>query len=295
MVLAFVFALGFLLGTQYDTTWLKINQQQQQTSSPQQSTLSMRGTLSSLQDSTKPNIQRRQLQLQDFADPKSVNYRDPQFLGAPTETDQHPSPLEVTSQSQNVNVRDVHVRSMCRCGSKAMPIPGRPSQIGLNTGVVQLPSKATGMHHSKNFIFHPSDSEGEGCTCLEKSDFAEATKDMYLRVLKRRCPNPKYTGNYDWNEMPDLGVEDSLPLFFGVLSYEAPLSLNGTLHNWLNHDFFRRTNAKDVFVQLNKRSEKDDEVLQEFQDTLVRDKQPPLTLMGSPDENLNPGDRKSVV
>ncbi|KAL7532133.1 hypothetical protein ACHAXR_004460 [Thalassiosira sp. AJA248-18] len=110
------------------------------------------------------------------------------------------------------------------------------------------------MQHAKNFVLHPSD-EGEACKCEEDSPFAHVTKDKYLSGFNshKQCPPQSVPGKYDWNEMPDLGVEP-LPLFLGVLSYN---------------------NAQDVFVQLNKRSEKDDEVLNEFQ--------------GAPDENLNPG------
>jgi len=262
-----VFALGFLLGSQNNTTLISFT---------------LRSNSNNIE--AEPNDHRRQL---SFMDPNTVENRVPQFLDVVY--DQPPPPPTTLGMTQDVNnVRDVHVKSMCRCGSKAMPIPGRPSPIGLDTGIFQPPSKATGMQHAKHFVLHPSD-EGQGCTCIENSEFAEATTDMFLSGLKRKCPNPKYPGNYDWNEMPDLGVEESLPIFVGTLSYKSPLTLNVTLHNWLGHDLFRKINAQGVFVQLNKRSEEDDAILQEFQETLLRNEQPPVNVMGSPEENLNPG------
>lgn len=181
---------------------------------------------------------------------------------------------------------DVHVGGMCRCGGKALPVPGPMSAVGHDTQIVQLPSKATGNHH-KRFLFHPN----EDCNCIEDAQFTDASTDPYLKQVGRpyfdsRCPNEQ--GNYAWEGMPDLGVEEQLPIFAGVLSYKAPLSLNGTLHNWLSHDLFRRIGAKDVFVQLNHRSEKDDEVMHEYQKAALN-KPHPLTVMGSPEENLNPG------
>lgn len=287
--------IGFILGTQNNET--PINQQH----APQKNSLFMRGTSSQLEVSmagvheinklssstldnnsnSEAEPDHRRLQ-DDFMDPKSVTYRD---RSHDTVYDQPPR-LEMT---QDVNVRDVHVKSMCRCRSGDMPFPARPTPVGINTGILQPPSKATGMQHSKHFVLHPSD-DGEGCTCID-SPFGSITADKYLTGFNdhKTCPKQMYPGNYDWNEMPDLAVEESLPLFIGVLSYKSPLSLNGTLHNWLSHDFFRRTNAQDTFVQLNKRSEKDDEVLHEFMEKLVGQQHPPLTVMGSPEENLNPG------
>ena len=189
------------------------------------------------------------------------------------------------------SIRDVHVGTMCRCGSAAFPAPGRLLESSTrNTDVVQPPSKATGLHQSKRFIMHHRD--GVGCTCIENHEAAEPTKDDYMSTMERRCPNQlkDNPATYDWNEMPDFGVEESLPLFVGVLSYKTPLSLHGTLQNWRGFRFLQRIKAADVFVQLNRRSERDDEVMAEYQRDNLGDPQPhPLTLMGSADENLHPG------
>ena len=68
----------------------------------------------------------------------------------------------------------------------------------------------------------------------------------------------------------------------------TPLSLNNSLHNWLENDLFHRIGAQDVFVQLNHRSAHDDEILNEFQQTKLQGRHP-LTPLGAPEENLNPG------
>ncbi|KAL7436100.1 LOW QUALITY PROTEIN: hypothetical protein ACHAXM_005088 [Skeletonema potamos] len=71
-------------------------------------------------------------------------------------------------------------------------------------------------------------------------------------------------------------------------SYESPLSLNNSLHNWLENDVFHRIAAQDVFVQLNHRSSHDDAILYEFQQTKLNDRHT-ITITGAPEENLNPG------
>ncbi|KAL7550289.1 hypothetical protein ACHAWF_013532 [Thalassiosira exigua] len=88
--------------------------------------------------------------------------------------------------------------------------------------------------------------------------------------------------------MPDFGVEE-LPLFMTSLSYESPLPLNISLHNYLEHDIHRRLNIAGHFIQLNHRSEADDQVMAEYQRNLQLRDLPPPTVMGSPDENLHPG------
>ncbi|KAL7531498.1 hypothetical protein ACHAXR_004077 [Thalassiosira sp. AJA248-18] len=188
------------------------------------------------------------------------------------------------------SIRDVHVGSMCRCASGLLAVPGPMVEYGYDTQIIQSPSKATGSDHTKHFIMHGSEG---GCDCKKntrKSNFAEQTSDMFLHDLKRKCPEPQSETKYLWEEMPDLAVEESLPIFAGVLSFESPLSLNGTLYNWLQHDLFRRANVQDVMVQLNHRSQLDDEILQAFQETqIIRNQQIPMTIMGSPEENLHPG------
>jgi hypothetical protein len=87
--------------------------------------------------------------------------------------------------------------------------------------------------------------------------------------------------------MPDFGVEDK-PIFAGILSYKSPLSLNNSLHNWLDHDLFHRIAAQDVFVQVNHRSERDDEIIDAFQQNKLNNRHP-LTITGSSEENLHPG------
>ncbi|KAL7536442.1 hypothetical protein ACHAWF_005464, partial [Thalassiosira exigua] len=203
-----------------------------------------------------------------FADPRSVLPRD-----APA--------------------RDVHVATMCRCKSGDLPVPGRPAGEVVDTGVIQPPSMATGLGHAKRFVLHQP-VEGEGCQCEEESKHAELSPDMFLKVMQRKCPAdrnyPILPSRYDWFDgMPDLGVEETLPIFAGVLSYESPLSLNNTLHNWRKHGLFEEINARDVFVQLNHRSQKDDAILDEFQQLLQSDGKPPLSIWGSPEENVNPG------
>ena len=136
-----------------------------------------------------------------------------------------------------------------------------------------------------------------GCICIQDSVYAEPSTDKYLNEISEeyynnRCPanEQAYVSNlYNWNTMPDFGVEQSLPVFVGVLSYESPLSLNGSLHNWLDHDLFQSINAQDVMVQLNHRSLEDDQILNDFNNRLLSVNQPPVSIMGSSEDNLNPG------
>ena len=164
------------------------------------------------------NIQHRQLlsefglSTQSLRDPKSISARDIQPL-----------------------VRDVHVGTMCRCPSNSMPIPGQMSENGIDTNIHQPPSLATGNQYN-HYIMHPPSTEVNGCTCIQDSIYAEPSTDEYLKQISQdfyneRCPvnEQAYVSNYNWNTMPDFGVEESLPVFLGVLSYESPLSLNGTV------------------------------------------------------------------
>ena len=66
-------------------------------------------------------------------------------------------------------------------------------------------------------------------------------------------------------------------------------SLIHQLHNWLDHDLFQNINAQDVMVQLNHRSAEDDQILNDFNNRLASIDQPPISIMGSSEDNLNPG------
>ncbi|KAL7550835.1 hypothetical protein ACHAWF_017819 [Thalassiosira exigua] len=207
--------------------------------------------------------------------------------GNSNQSDVVPSHLNGITKAMRSTEREIHVGTMCRCGSKAFPVPGRMSETGHDTAVVQPPSKATGMGHSKRFIMHPPEA-GTECTCIEDHSGAEETTDKNLATLTRWCPNPA-SSDYDWNALPDFAVEEKLPLFAGVLSYESPLSLNNSLHNWGQTRLFERTNVQDVFLQLNHRSELDDKVVNDYNEKLEGSGLPPLNVMGSPEENLHPG------
>ena len=206
-------------------------------------------------------------------------------------------PKSISARNIQPLVRDVHVGTMCRCPSNSMPMPGQMSvENGIDTNIHQPPSLATGNQYN-HYILHPPTSEENGCTCIQDSVYAEPSTDKYLNQISEeyynnRCPanEQAYASNlYNWNTMPDFGVEESLPVFLGVLSYESPLSLNGSLHNWLDHDLFQTINAQDVMVQLNHRSLEDDQILNDFNNRLLSVDQPPVSIMGSSEDNLNPG------
>lgn len=154
------------------------------------------------------------LSTQSLRDPKSISARDIQPL-----------------------VRDVHVGTMCRCPSNSMPVPGQMSvENGIDTNIHQPPSLATGNQYNHYIMHPPTTEENGGCTCIQDSIYAETSTDEYLKQISQdfyndRCPASEqaYVSNYNWNTMPDFGVEESLPVFLGVLSYESPLSLNGTV------------------------------------------------------------------
>lgn len=157
--------------------------------------------------------------------------------------------------------------------------------------VIQPPSKATGRYH-KRYIHHPV----EDCECRVGNGRLEPTltKDKFLAQISRpffeeTCSRglPETESQTNWDQMPDFGVED-LPIFAGILSYESPLSLNNSLHNWLDNDLFHRIAAQNVIVQLNHRSDYDDEIIYDFQRNKLNDRHP-MTITGAPEENLNPG------
>ena len=198
-----------------------------------------------------------------------------------------------SSQMSSVEVgqvRDVHIPSQCRCGSGALAVPSIMTTDGHDIDVVQPPSKATGIH-PKRFIHHPI----QECKCIEGHPHAEPTSDMFLKQISApwfdtRCGREGYINQQKstWDQLPDLGVEE-LPLFAGVLSYEAPLSLNNTFHTWIGHDLFHRINARDVFVQLNRRSERDNAVMDVVQTKYEANGRSLPTVVGSETENLHPG------
>ena len=205
--------------------------------------------------------------------------------------------------------RDVHVGSMCRCGSQKVAMPDMNKELmsiyqqvpkhsaygkrggGQNTHVIQSPSKATG-GYTKRFIHYPI----EGCKCFDGDGriHASPTSDQFLSIISRdyflrpanQCTGSEAKSMFNWDQMPDFGVED-LPIFVGVLSFKSPLTLNNTLHNWLKHDLFHRIAAQDVMVQLNHRSQEDDAILHDFQKKL--NNRHPMTMLGSEEENLHPG------
>ena len=218
---------------------------------------------------------------------------------------QLPSTLEVATLG--VETRDAHISSMCRCPTGLVPVPTANQDIkaiyqtvpksnllegrNLDASVIQPPSKATGNYH-KRFIHHPL----QNCECREDDGRLKPTRtvDQKLKKISRQffhdtCAgdNPVVESKTNWDQMPDFGVEDK-PIFAGVLSYESPLSLNNSLHNWLDSDLFRRIAAQDVFVQLNHRSDSDDEVVNAFQRNKLNGRHP-MTVTGSPEENLHSG------
>jgi len=224
--------------------------------------------------------------LAGYADPQSVSLKP-----ITTEAIATDGSLLLPRQEKGEQLtRHVHVGSMCRCPSGQRPAPGPLAAADeYDTGIVQPPSLATG-NQAKRFVMHGSEG---GCSCVKngrRTPYAEETTDLFLKHMElHQCPRP-HQSQYDWDNMPDLGVEEGLPVFLGVLSYESPLSLNGTLHNWLDHDLFRRTQAQEAFVRLNHRSPMDDEILQKFEETqLSRHGESPVTVLGSPSENLHPG------
>ena len=217
-------------------------------------------------------------------------------------------PFNVAATLKSTTPRDVHVGSMCRCGSQKVPMPDVNKELlslyhqvpknpldmsigGQDTRVIQPPSKATGSD-PKRFLHHPV----EGCQCFDGDGriMPEPTSDQFMSKLSRdyflrpnnQCQESEAESQFNWDQMPDFGVED-LPIFVGVLSFKSPLSLNNTLHNWLKHDLFHRIAAQDVMVQLNHRSQEDDEIMYDFQKKL--NNRHPMTILGDEEENLHPG------
>jgi len=204
---------------------------------------------------------------------------------------------DMNGQSEEANI--AHVTSMCRCPSGQAPFPfyrdiaGNAGHGGLkfdgpgyDTGLIQPRSLATGPPRA--FVHHHLSA----CTCAKDENIAGHTQDQFLKNIsphnfRSRCPHLDPDVMDRWKQMPDWGVQD-LPIFVGIQSFETPLSLDASLSNSLEHNFFARIKAKGVFVQLNHRSDMDDEVVAKHQ--LVATQQgTPLTVTGSAEENLNPG------
>lgn len=236
----------------------------------------------------RTNNDRRRLRT-EFDDPRSVEARSdlPLSINSLFEPDQPVMETDLMTDMNTVfSQRDVHVGTMCRCPSNQFPAPGGMSVIGFDTTIVQPPSMATGPD-AKHYIMHPPPPDGEGCTCIANPDIAERSYDKDLSKLKRSCPDK--SEKFTWDAMPDLGVEERLPLFAGVLSFDSPLSLNATLHNWRETKMFEVANAQEVFVQMNHMSQADEDVIKTHAQLFKEDNQPPITPMGSPQENLHPG------
>lgn len=213
--------------------------------------------------------------------------------------------IKSTIMKMTSTPRDVHVGSMCRCGSQKVPIPSvnrellsmykqvpkNPAHVNGQETVIQPPSKATGSE-PKRFVHHPV----EGCRCFDGDARLkpERTADRFMSGLSRdyflrpanQCLESEAASQFNWDQMPDFGVQD-LPIFAGVLSFRSPLTLNNTLHNWLKHDLFHRIGAQDVMLQLNQRTREDDEIVHDFQQKM--NNRHPMTILGSEEENLHPG------
>ncbi|KAL7472605.1 hypothetical protein ACHAXS_012968 [Conticribra weissflogii] len=178
---------------------------------------------------------------------------------------------------------------MCRCPSGDLPNSTTVAEIGSDTFINQPASMATGMRQSKHFIMHRS----LDCECIKNSNHATRSPDDFLkRYLGQRiddkeyCRNP-HPSNFTWDQMPDFGVEQDLPLFIGVLSYESPQSLAAALDNWHETDLFQKSKARKIFVQLNHRSSRDDDVIRNFQAKFPKNDS--IVPLGSPVENINVG------
>jgi len=179
----------------------------------------------------------------------------------------------------------------------ALPSPTRSesnTSAAIDTFITQESSIATGLQ--KRFVMDAYDK----CHCIENSRYADITADNALWHLSGRphgcCNNDKNccvgeTGNYSWQKMPDFAVEESLPLFVGVLSFNSPQSLNASLHSWLKTDLLEESQAMKMFIQLNNRSKTDDDIINSYTEHLKRKHQhgTPIEVLGGSDENLHPG------
>mmetsp|Transcript_237 Transcript_237/g.520 ORF Transcript_237/g.520 Transcript_237/m.520 type:complete len:443 (+) Transcript_237:307-1635(+) len=228
-------------------------------------------------------------------------------------------PTPTTYDHPKKETRRVKVPSMCRCAQSmhynhlknvllnsdtpvyigALPSPTRSntdnneSKSAFDTFITQESSIATGLQ--KHFVMDAYDT----CQCMRNSRYADITADNALWQFLGRpdgCCNGKNccegeTGNYTWQNMPDFGVEESLPLFVGVLSFNSPLSLNASMHSWLQTDLLKESQAEKMFIQLNNRSNADDDIVHSYIEHLKRKHQygTPIEIFGDSEENLHPG------
>ena len=113
-------------------------------------------------------------------------------------------------------------------------------------------------------------NETDTCTSKKKSkkknqNSGSSSSSNSINSIHKESTTTKYT----WKTMPELGVEQDLPLFVGILSYNSPKSLNASLYNWHSeHGLFSSdaTNTKGLFIQLNHRSQDDDTAIHEFKE-----------------------------
>jgi hypothetical protein len=173
-------------------------------------------------------------------------------------------------------VRNVTVGTMCRCDSGKLPEASHKSPNVTETHIVQDGSLATGAA-PKHFFMRQSK-----CDCKKRQ--GERSNDVYLRDIERfyTCRNDALEGStMTWDTMPDLGAEERLPLFLGVLTYSSPQSLDAALENWTHAGLHELLSG--AHVQLNARTAQDDQVIYKHNSTFA------FTVTGSPEENIHPG------
>jgi hypothetical protein len=171
--------------------------------------------------------------------------------------------------------RNVTVGTMCRCDTGYRPVVFDPSPNVTLVMVVQDGSIATGAAKKRFFTRHSK------CECRENE--GEPTLDYYLMNVTTQfeCVDQVSNSTMTWDSMPELSVEERLPLFLGVLSYKSPRSLNAALTNW--NQVGLPSHVTGAYVQLNARSDYDDRVIAQH------DLNFNFTVMGGPHENLHPG------
>jgi len=176
------------------------------------------------------------------------------------------------------SVKNITVPSMCRCPTKKVGIKdgGKTDRI-FPTSVIQSPS--IGNPFKRKFWMRPSE-----CHCVDNAEVT--TDDYFLSKMSENweCKPNLPDSKFSWDAMPDLGIDENIHLFLGVLSYMSPSSLNATLQNWKQY-LFPSTALEEIYIQLNKRSPMDDEVMNQNIHEIPFN----VTIMGTSDENLHPG------